>query len=357
MIKGTIAVLVLCVSLAAFGCDRNLNASTGFAAKPGPAAANERESRWLRHANGLFDAVRVGRKTIVAVGKQGDILRSEDGGNVWHRVASKTSQPLLSVAFPNEKHGVIVGAAGTYLESADGGSSWSARSIGVKENLFSVRFFQRGAGFIVGEFGMLLETGDAGRSWRPMNLNWDKLLPKLTQELGIVQPHLYGIAFCDPQHGWIVGEYGLILGTEDGGKTWHRQAGGGMADRQLFTIAAVGPGQAVAAGQGGEILYTADYGNHWVTSLAPGGLDIYALVPFSSSNNRLLALGDLGAAFVSTDGGRPDTWRTVNLARGAAAPLADTWLATAVSGSDDILAFGQLGIWRLELGSADGSPG
>lgn len=349
--KSIVPVLMITVSLAAVGCGRHLNASSGVGSMRQAAASNDYETRLLRPASRLFDAARVGRKAIVVVGNLGRIFRSADDGKVWHRIASKTSRPLLSVAFSDEQHGVIVGAGGTYLESADGGRSWTARPIGVKENLFSVRFFGKGAGFIVGAFGTLLETGNAGKSWRPINLNWDKLLPQLTQELGLVQPHLYGVAFSDPLHGWIVGEYGVILGTDDGGKSWQRQAGGGMSDRQLFTVEAVGPGQAVAAGQGGEILYTANYGQHWETALAPDGRDIYGFAPLGS-NGGLLALGDLGNAFVSTDAGRPDGWHPVNLARGAGASLADSWLAGAVFEPDDgILAFGQLGIWRLKLDS------
>ncbi len=355
IVKSMIPVLIVCMSLAAVGCERHLNATTRFAAQRKLAASNEGESRLLQRASGLFDAAKVGRKTIVVVGKRGQIFRSDDDGKVWHRVMSKTSQPLLSVAFSDPRHGVIVGAGGTYLESADSGSSWTAHPIGVKENLFSVRFFQHGAGFIVGAFGTLLETDNDGKSWRLMNLNWDKLLPKLTHELGLVQPHLYGVAFCDSQHGWIVGEYGLILGTDDGGRSWHRQAGGRMSDRQLFTIAAAGPGQAVAAGQGGEILYTDDYGRRWVAALPPDGRDIYGLSPFG--NGDLLALGDLGNAFVSTDAGSPDSRHSINLARGGGTSLADSWLAGAVyEPYDGVLAFGQLGIWRLKLDPEANEP-
>ena len=31
---------------------------------------------------------------------------------------------------------------------------------------------------------------------------------------------LRGMSFSDPQHGWMVGGFGLIFRTTDGGKTW-----------------------------------------------------------------------------------------------------------------------------------------
>lgn len=35
---------------------------------------------------------------------------------------------------------------------------------------------------------------------------------------------LHGVFFLDSQRGWAVGDHGVILGTEDGGRTWGRQA-------------------------------------------------------------------------------------------------------------------------------------
>ena len=356
IIRQIVIVLILCVSMLGAGCSRNLGASTKAAVNPEAASNPSHRNELLRRASGLLDAARVGAKAIVAVGKQGEIFRSDDG-HAWRNVESKISQALLSVAFSDGKHGAIVGVGGTYLESADTGASWTARSIGTHEDLFTVRFFEHGKGFILGAFGTLLQTDDSGKAWRAIDLNWTQLLPELSQQIGLVQPHLYGVAFSDSQHGWIVGEYGLIIATDDGGKSWHWQAGGGMADRQLFTIASVAPGSAVAAGQGGEILSTSGYSNHWVTSLPPNGFDIYALVPLRS-NAQMLALGDLGSAYLSNDAGRPDSWHSISLARGNAAGLAGTWLAAALSGPDDfILAFGQLGIWRLALDSADNPAG
>ncbi len=353
MIRRLVTIFTLCILFVTAGCERDLVVPGRAAVQPSKQSSNVRDrNQLLRRSVGLFDAARAGGETIVAVGKMGEILRSEDGGNTWHRVNSRTSDPLLGVGFSDDEHGVVVGANGVYLDTSDGGKIWKRRSIGVRDNLFTVRFLDHNNGFILGAFGTLLHTEDGGKNWRAVDLNWEKFLPDLSEKLGIVQPHLYGISFCDSLHGLIVGEYGLVLGTEDGGKSWRVLAGGGMADRQLFTVATVGGGRVVTAGQGGQILYSKDCGNHWVSSLVPSGLDIYNLVPLDSGS-ELLALGDLGSAYISMDRGRPGSWHGVNLARGSAVALADTWLAAAVPGRDDILAFGQLGIWRLTLDSAD----
>jgi photosystem II stability/assembly factor-like uncharacterized protein len=33
------------------------------------------------------------------------------------------------------------------------------------------------------------------------------------------------VRFHDDKHGWLVGGFGLIMSTEDGGKTWYRRIG------------------------------------------------------------------------------------------------------------------------------------
>ena len=35
-----------------------------------------------------------------------------------------------------------------------------------------------------------------------------------------VSTWLRGVSFSDPQYGWLVGGYGLVYHTEDGGKSW-----------------------------------------------------------------------------------------------------------------------------------------
>src|SRR5213078_3367990 len=116
-------------------------------------------------------------------------------------------------------HGVVVGGGGLYLESADRGLTWTSRPLGVDRQLFLIRFLPGGTGFMLGEFGTFLRTDDGGKEWRPIELDWEKLLPELAAALGLVEPHLYDVAFCDASHGWMVGEYGLILASEDRGRS------------------------------------------------------------------------------------------------------------------------------------------
>jgi len=92
------------------------------------------------------------------------------------------------------------------------------------------------------------------------------------ESLAAADPILYDIKFTDPEHGWIVGEFGKIMHTADGGETWHEQEktlmeGTGIFDPldlpTLFGIHAKSQQEAIAAGLEGHIARTRDGGQRW----------------------------------------------------------------------------------------------
>ena len=86
--------------------------------------------------------------------------------------------------------------------------------------------------------------------------------PAVTASLKLT-PHdaLFGISMPDSQHGWIVGRYGLVLHTEDGGKTWNQQQTG--TAKALTGVSFVDRTHGFCVGSGGTILVTADGGRSW----------------------------------------------------------------------------------------------
>lgn len=70
---------------------------------------------------------------------------------------------------------------------------------------------------------VILHSGNRGRTWE-------------VQSTGQNLP-LNGLHFVDAKTGWAVGEYGVLLGTTDGGKTWNVQRRGGQQAAVLFVHA------------------------------------------------------------------------------------------------------------------------
>jgi photosystem II stability/assembly factor-like uncharacterized protein len=144
----------------------------------------------------------------VAVGDEGTILATRDGGASWQAVSSGTRSYLTSVAFADAQHAVAVGDEGTILATRDGGASWQAMTSGTRSLLLSVAFADAQHAVAVGDEGTILATRDGGASWQAVSSG--------------TQSHLRSVAFADVQHAVAVGREGTILATRDGGASWQQ---------------------------------------------------------------------------------------------------------------------------------------
>ena len=97
----------------------------------------------------------VNERTGWTVGKDGVILRTNDGGGRWRRQSSRTSLYLRDVLFLDEKEGWAVGDKGVILHTTDGGESWERENSGVDVTLWSMAFTGSGVA-AVGEWNTIL---------------------------------------------------------------------------------------------------------------------------------------------------------------------------------------------------------
>ncbi|MBL8506399.1 MAG: hypothetical protein JNJ51_08580 [Methylobacillus glycogenes] len=80
-----------------------------------------------------------------AVGFNGSIITTADGGQTWTPQSSGTNNELQSVFFTaNGQHGWVVGFGGTILATRNGGASWSQQNSGTSNELASVFFTPAG---------------------------------------------------------------------------------------------------------------------------------------------------------------------------------------------------------------------
>jgi len=198
-------------------------------------------------------------------GQAGQIARTTDGGNTWEMIASGSDRQLLAIAFTNEKEGVAVGDQGTILRTEDGGSTWTAVPVppetelpeeyfGIVEPsdivLYSVTWSGPSTVAIAGEFGIILISQDGGRTFAPSASG--------------VETTLFGISFADANRGWAVGMNSMLLITEDGGETWNRQTVKSPPGFSLSLYDLVVRGNlGWAVGNSGFLLLTTDAGATW----------------------------------------------------------------------------------------------
>lgn len=205
------------------------------------------------------NALAVTGARVVAAGQRGVIVHSDDG-KTWNQAEVPVGSDLTALTFPSERQGWAVGHEGVVLHTSDGGTTWSKQLDGLK----------------IAE-----------------------LLPDFVTQ-GIDKP-LLDVWFGDDLKGYAVGAFGLILHTEDGGKTWQpwmdRVDGGG--DMHLYAIRPAG-GAVFVVGERGLVLKLDMQTQRFRRLELPYKGTLFGVV---GTPRVVLAFGLRGNAFRSTDGG------------------------------------------------------
>lgn len=234
-----------------------------------------------------------------AVGRDGTILKTNDGGNNWAYQNSGINAQLMSVHFSDINYGWAVGGGGIILSTGDGGVNWVQQSSGSTEFLSSVFFIDSNIGWTVGGLwgiSTILKTTNGGSNWIPQTSGTNEWLQS--------------VFFVDVNTGWTVGSGGIILNTTNGGNNWNPQSSG--TNNELYSVYFVDANIGLAVGDAGTILKTTNGGSTW--SIKNSGTSIGLKSVYFINNNIGWAVGhDMGANGEGTilktnDGG--NTWTT-----------------------------------------------
>jgi photosystem II stability/assembly factor-like uncharacterized protein len=181
-------------------------------------------SRTISISDKFFDVQALSADHAVVIGYGGKILSTTDGGFTWSQVKSGTHTALYRLHFVDQNNGWISGQEGLILHTADGGKTWQRQKSGTNVYLFSLFFIDAERGWAVGDKSILLETRDGGSTW-----TMHKIVPASAKEMSAEEaivsqdPVLYDVQFLDANTGWVVGEFGKIYHTTDGGQSWSEQ--------------------------------------------------------------------------------------------------------------------------------------
>jgi len=184
----------------------------------------------------LYAVTAIGSDKLWAAGYFGAIYRTTDAGKTWKKLNGLTDQSIYDISFADDKNGWAVGRRGFVIHTSDGGDNWELQTIPREpaQHLFAVRAVDANTAWAVGDWGGRYYTADGGKTWEdrsfvltPESPAWKYLSD---DELATVAKggkvyddiFLNDVFFTDKQHGWMVGEYGYIFRTEDGGQTWDR---------------------------------------------------------------------------------------------------------------------------------------
>ncbi len=119
---------------------------------------------------------------------------------------------LYGVYMQDTQHGLATGIEGRIARTNDGGQRWAFDQIEVEYPLVDPLFrgleLPNGDGWAVGAAGEVVRRQAGDTAWKRAKLGQDVLT------------WLRGLSFSDEKNGWMVGGFGLIYRTTDGGKTW-----------------------------------------------------------------------------------------------------------------------------------------
>jgi len=220
-----------------------------------------------------------------AVGENGTILRTTNGGTTWTLQTSGTTSILSGVSFTDSDNGIAVGGDGTILRTTNGGIDWNIQLSGTTENLFSISFSDVNNGTAVGSNGTILRTTNGGADW-------------ISQSSGTTWV-LCGVSFSDANNGTAVGQLGTVLRTSNGGAIWTSQSSG--TTDILACVAFIDSINGTAVGHWGTIITTTNGGISWITRTS-GTTEWLRGVSYSDINNGT-AVGWNDTILKTTDGG------------------------------------------------------
>jgi photosystem II stability/assembly factor-like uncharacterized protein len=272
-------------------------------------------------------------------GEEALILKTTDGGATWNRQKTDiwlddeckdpdersyrelNDEPCqtaylfaVSVVDANTAH--IAGDKSIYSNTYDGGKTWNYRTVKVDTGdisadlllavedpvLYDIEFLDKNNGYIVGEFGKIFHTVNGGASW---NEQQETVMDDSVIDI-LDLPTFFDVEFKDKNNGIVAGLDGRIAVTTDGGKDWNFVPNNVADYIDPFYSAAILPdgkrwvvgasGQLVVAAQG-KAFAKGSFGtavNNWIRRVR-----FY-------DNKVGWVVGGFGLIMVTEDGG--ETW-------------------------------------------------
>ncbi|HKK56447.1 WD40/YVTN/BNR-like repeat-containing protein [Marinobacter sp.] len=262
----------------------------------------------LAPVNLLNDADRAGDR-IVAAGERGHIIFSDNGGDSWTQAEVPVSVTLTGVDFGTGTHGWAVGHSGVVLHSEDAGATWKLQLTGIRAAELAIETRKEQIEAMEARIEEAPEEEIEDLEWELEDLIFSLENMQADLEIGPVNPFL-DVWFENESHGFVVGAYGMILRTTDGGQSWEDK--GPQIDNprsfHLNSITRIAGEALIIVGEAGQIFVSEDNGDTWERRESPYEGSLFGALG-TGNEDEVLVFGLRGNTLKSTDLG--ETWEIV----------------------------------------------
>jgi photosystem II stability/assembly factor-like uncharacterized protein len=251
-----------------------------------PAILASETERLADHSM-LLDVAQAASRAVV-VGERGHVLVSEDRRS-WRQVENVPTRATLTAVAAVADQVWAVGHDGVILHSGDGGLSWTRQRVAPYREgnddprngapLLDVLFLDDKRGFAIGAYSLMLKTSDSGEHWEEVTLP------------AIASAAASSKASAPSDESWTFKQEDLKVGEE--------------TDPHLNAITRTGDGSLLIVGERGTGLRSTDHVASWQWIRLPYEGSMFGVLGYEE--RHVLAFGLRGHALESFDLG--STWR------------------------------------------------
>jgi len=208
----------------------------------------------LNHLRGVSSTIVT--QSVIICGDSGTVLYSNNAGETFTQEISQTTVNLYAIGYSPDVPMVnrlaarvvlVVGDQGTVLLSNDDGITWTPLTSGIAVNFRAVSWADPYTATVVGEGGAIYNTTDRGISWNPTRTNF--------------LCNFYGVKYLDSSTVVAVGDNGTIARSTDRGETFTTIQSN--TENSIMSVNFANLNKGIAVGEASTTLYTNDGGQTW----------------------------------------------------------------------------------------------
>ncbi|HVX27016.1 MAG TPA: YCF48-related protein [Parafilimonas sp.] len=215
------------------------------------------------------------------VDNDGSIFKTEDQGENWFPVYTNTAlhTPFSDLYFFNDDKGFALGKNGHLLSTNDGGISWSDTLLSFFGDLNSINFFNDSLGFVTGSGNLFFRTTNGGKTWTTVNIS------NIGSGINILKLKMASVKI-----GYAVGN-NIALKTTDGGVTWSRLTIDDQDYYEDLYVYSTNDVFIVGGEFGGLILHSSNGGKNWQANRSLLYIPPLSAIAADSSGKKIVITG------------------------------------------------------------------